>query len=194
VPPSISTIRRLIGPAEVGLLAGDADVDVGRGDVCVGEKDDGGGLGVGAAAVEAELLVALELVLQRLWSLSGARVVQMGNEGGDGQALQAQRVAEHALPVLGVERWPEVGERAFGGGDREAVDGCAVEVPRAADEQRLCRRGPPEPCLTITSNAPSHGRISCAAPALANARTLPGAVRVAAHQRCRRVTGASPVT
>jgi hypothetical protein len=56
-----------------------------------------------------------------------------------------------------------------------------------------CLRGPPFPCLTITSNAPSHGRISYAAPALAKARTLPGAVRVAAHQRCRRVTGASPV-
>jgi hypothetical protein len=57
-----------------------------------------------------------------------------------------------------------------------------------------CLRGPPFPCLTITSNAPSHGRISYAAPALAKARTLPGALSVAAHQRCRRVTGASPVT
>ena len=42
--------------------------------------------------VELELFVALEPACQGLRSMTGAHGVQMGNEGGEGQALEAERV------------------------------------------------------------------------------------------------------
>ena len=59
----------------------------------------------------------------------------MGIEGGDRQALEADRVAEHVLLGLGVDVRPEVGEGSLGRSDGEAVEGRGVEVLRAADEQ-----------------------------------------------------------
>src|SRR3954449_3151878 len=66
-----------VGPAEVGFFAGDPDVDLRHGEFGVSEGHDGEGFGVRAAAVELELVVALELVRQRLGSLSRAPLVQM---------------------------------------------------------------------------------------------------------------------
>src|SRR3954471_11945014 len=59
----------------------------------------------------------------------------MGIEGGDGQALEAKGVAEHVSLLCGIDARPEVGEGAFGRGDREAVEGRGVEDPRLAYEE-----------------------------------------------------------
>src|SRR5690349_1443285 len=76
-----------------------------------------------SASVELEVRVLRELVAQRLWSLARACFAQMGGEGGGGQALEADGVAEHVRLRLVVEAWPEVGEGALWSGDGEAAEG-----------------------------------------------------------------------